>query len=307
MPSAWVPGQPAWLPSLMGSSPAAFAAAFPFHVVFDADMRVRQVGETLARLLPALAPGERVTDHFRLVRPPFPFDFASLQGHPQAVVLLEAVGAPLRLKGQMLHSPEQGCILFLCSPATTDIRYDIWHKLMANLTGSSICLILSQPIPIQKTPIVNALSRRAHAEALAVAAANGIVLDDSPEQRYGAKRAYPDHRPSLLQDYEAGVENLPTHRACVVAQLADFRSIPAHLIRPATYKGKIIYLYADPSFCGCLYVGSTAAYNAYIERAQTNFVRTEVKSSTTDSGFDPPYMLDGGPWDDAEMYGLYIN
>jgi len=92
----------------------------------------------------------------------------------------------------------------IASPATTDIRYDIWHKLMANLTGSSICLILGQPIPIQKTPIVNALSRRAHAEALAVAAAHGIVLDDSPEQRYGTKRVYPDHRPSLLQDYELG-------------------------------------------------------------------------------------------------------
>lgn len=91
------------------------------------------------------------------------------------------------------------------------------------------------------------------------------------------------------------------------AQLADFRKIPAHLIRPATYKGKIIYLYADPSFCGCLYVGSAAAYNTYIQGAQTRFVRAEVKESTTDSGFDPPYMLDGGPWDDADMYGLYIN
>jgi len=30
------------------------------------------------------------------------------------------------------------------------------------------------------------------------------VLDDSPEQRYGTKRVYPDHRPSLLQDYELG-------------------------------------------------------------------------------------------------------
>ena len=102
--------------------PAAFAAAFPFHIVFGPDMRVRQVGATLARLLPALVPGELVTAHFRLVRPPFPFDFASLCGHPKAVVLIEAHAAPLRLKGQMLHTPEQDCILFLCSPATTDSK-----------------------------------------------------------------------------------------------------------------------------------------------------------------------------------------
>ncbi len=92
----------------------------------------------------------------------------------------------------------------IASPATRDIRYDIWHKLMANLTGSTICLILGQPTTIQKTAEINRLCRRAHAEALAVAAAHGVVLDDSPEQRYGPTRIYPDHRPSILQDYELG-------------------------------------------------------------------------------------------------------
>ncbi|MGD9879809.1 MAG: ketopantoate reductase family protein [Reyranella sp.] len=90
------------------------------------------------------------------------------------------------------------------SPSTTDIRYDIWHKLMANLTGSTICLILGQAVSVQKTEIVNQLARRAHAEALAVAAAHGVVLDDSPEARYGAKRVYTNHRPSILQDYDLG-------------------------------------------------------------------------------------------------------
>ena len=31
-----------------------------------------------------------------------------------------------------------------------------------------------------------------------------VVLDDSPEVRYGPKRVYPDHRPSILQDYDLG-------------------------------------------------------------------------------------------------------
>lgn len=92
----------------------------------------------------------------------------------------------------------------IASPATTDIRYDVWHKLMANLTGSTLCLILGQPTTIQATPLVNSLARRAHAEALAVAAAHGVVLDDDPEKRYGPSRVYPDHRPSILQDYELG-------------------------------------------------------------------------------------------------------
>jgi 2-dehydropantoate 2-reductase len=92
----------------------------------------------------------------------------------------------------------------IASPETRDIRYDVWHKLMANLTGSTLCLILAQPTTIQKTPMINRLARRAHAEALAVAAAHGIKLDDDPEVRYGPKRVYPDHRPSILQDYELG-------------------------------------------------------------------------------------------------------
>lgn len=92
----------------------------------------------------------------------------------------------------------------IASPATRDIRYDVWHKLMANLTGSTLCLILAQPTTIQATPMINRLARRAHAEALAVAAAHGVVLDDSPDMRYGPKRVYPDHRPSILQDYEYG-------------------------------------------------------------------------------------------------------
>jgi 2-dehydropantoate 2-reductase len=92
----------------------------------------------------------------------------------------------------------------ISSPDTTDIRYDIWHKLMANLTGSTVALILGQPSSVQKTPLVNRMCRRAHAEALAVAAAHGVVLDDSPDVRYGPKRVYFDHRPSILQDYDLG-------------------------------------------------------------------------------------------------------
>ena len=92
----------------------------------------------------------------------------------------------------------------ISSPDTTDIRYDIWHKLMANLTGLTVALILGQPSSVQKTPLVNRMCRRAHAEALAVAAAHGVVLDDSPDVRYGPKRVYFDHRPSILQDYDLG-------------------------------------------------------------------------------------------------------
>jgi hypothetical protein len=92
------------------------------------------------------------------------------------------------------------------------------------------------------------------------------------------------------------------------AQLADFRSIPAHMIRPATYKGRSVYVYADPTICGCLYMGNTTAYNTYIRNATGRDMRLEYQSENTDTGYSPtPGMLDGGPWDDADMYGLYLN
>jgi hypothetical protein len=92
------------------------------------------------------------------------------------------------------------------------------------------------------------------------------------------------------------------------AQLSDFREIPPHMIRRSSYKGKTVYVYADPSICGCLYMGGTTAYNTYISGAQARQMRQEYKSETTDDGFIPgPAMLDGGPWDDADMYGLYVD
>lgn len=93
------------------------------------------------------------------------------------------------------------------------------------------------------------------------------------------------------------------------AQIADFRQIPAHMIRPATYKGRQVYVYADPTICGCLYMGGTTAYNTYISAQMGRDMRAEYKSENTDTGYNPssPLMLDGGAWDDADMYGMYVD
>jgi len=91
------------------------------------------------------------------------------------------------------------------------------------------------------------------------------------------------------------------------AQLADFRSIPAHMMRPATYRGKQVYIYADPTICGCLYIGNATAYQNYINSSTTRDIRRDLNATNSDVGFSSPWMLDGGAWDDADMYGLYLN
>ena len=80
------------------------------------------------------------------------------------------------------------------------------------------------------------------------------------------------------------------------------------MIRPSTYKGRPVYVYADPTICGCLYMGGTTAYNTYISGAMGRDMRAEYKSETTDTRYIPPRRRcwTGDP-DDADMYGVYID
>lgn len=92
----------------------------------------------------------------------------------------------------------------MASPPTSDIRLNAWHKLMANLSGSVMCLLTGQAIPVLKEPAINVVCRCALAEGLATARAHGVNLDIDVEQMYGAGRVYQNHKPSILQDYELG-------------------------------------------------------------------------------------------------------
>ena len=80
-----------------------------------------QLTTTLARLLPALVPGCQASAHLRIRRPPLALTYAAICANPRSVYVLEAIGSPLRLKGQMLPQPASRHLLFLCSPAVTDV------------------------------------------------------------------------------------------------------------------------------------------------------------------------------------------
>jgi hypothetical protein len=85
------------------------------------------------------------------------------------------------------------------------------------------------------------------------------------------------------------------------AQLTDFQQYPPHMIRPTTYKGRSVYVYADPTICGCLYMGSPTAYDTYIKGAEGRSMRGAYQSSQTTAGYTPMQVLDGSPWDDGEL------
>jgi hypothetical protein len=51
------------------------------------------------------------------------------------------------------------------------------------------------------------------------------------------------------------------------AQLAVFKSLPPHKLAKTTYKGEPTWAYADPTVCGCVYIGNQDAYSVYVKKA----------------------------------------
>jgi 2-dehydropantoate 2-reductase len=85
-----------------------------------------------------------------------------------------------------------------------DMRAAMWGKLVVNLTGSVIALASENPSSISRTdPDLGRVYLRAVGEAMAIAAAHGYPLGATLDPLALQSRLLA-HRPSLLQDFEAG-------------------------------------------------------------------------------------------------------
>lgn len=104
-----------------GLNPELFAAAFPFHIVLDSRLRVRQVGAALRRICPDLRKGSRLCRRLRMVDPPIVPEHAAILERLGTLFILEDIHTGLRLKGQMLHDVHNGLLFFLASPWVTDV------------------------------------------------------------------------------------------------------------------------------------------------------------------------------------------
>ena len=65
----------------------------------------------------------------------------------------------------------------------------------------------------------------------------------------------PESKQDMLADSGFKVVSLKTP-----GQAASFKKLPPHKLTRKTYQGKTVWLYADPTMCGCLYMGGTSAY-----------------------------------------------
>lgn len=71
----------------------------------------------------------------------------------------------------------------------------------------------------------------------------------------------PKFREDMLSS--AGFKPIPPTTS---TQQASLKSLPPHKLVQTTRKGKTVWVYSDPTICGCLYVGNQAAYNAYLNK-----------------------------------------
>jgi len=92
------------------------ASLFPFHVAFNAELRVVGRGRSLGKVCPELGIGDLISDVFELERPKVPFRFEELNQRLSLLFLLKRRRDGLRLRGQLLALSNPDRLLFLASP-----------------------------------------------------------------------------------------------------------------------------------------------------------------------------------------------
>jgi 2-dehydropantoate 2-reductase len=94
----------------------------------------------------------------------------------------------------------------MSSPPAPDIRAAIWAKLIQNLAIAPLSTVTAATVAqVRADPGLTNISKRISEEARAIAQAYGINLALAPQRPGGGQSSgTPQHKPSLLQDYERG-------------------------------------------------------------------------------------------------------
>ena len=70
-------------------SPKTFCNAFPFHIIFDKQMQIKQCGTSISRVIPQMKSKIcKLTDIFTIIRPHIQLDFQSICSQIMSVFVL---------------------------------------------------------------------------------------------------------------------------------------------------------------------------------------------------------------------------
>ncbi|KAI4878906.1 hypothetical protein NFI96_006257 [Prochilodus magdalenae] len=110
-----------------------FCNAFPFHIVFDEELRVRQAGVTVQKIVPGLQTmGIQLDQYFTILHPEVTFTIASIRKFINSHFVLQTrrdmmpecwkETPMLELRGQMLWMASLRCMLYQASPLLRSLQ-----------------------------------------------------------------------------------------------------------------------------------------------------------------------------------------
>ena len=85
-------------------------------------------------------------------------------------------------------------------------------------------------------------------------------------------------------------------------RIASMKALPPHRFVHQMHNGQLVWLYADPSICVCVYAGDQAAYAKYQQEAFQKHIADEQQSAAMmneDAAMQANMnfgMWGGGPW-----------
>ncbi|XP_027960573.1 guanylate cyclase soluble subunit beta-2-like [Eumetopias jubatus] len=110
-----------------------FCSAFPFHIVFDESLRVKQAGVNIQKYVPGLQTQKiQLDEYFSIIHPQVTFNIFSICKFINSQFVLKArrermpearkSQPALKLRGQMLWMESMRCMLYMCSPKLRSLQ-----------------------------------------------------------------------------------------------------------------------------------------------------------------------------------------
>uniref|UniRef100_A0A8D0DJS1 guanylate cyclase n=1 Tax=Salvator merianae TaxID=96440 RepID=A0A8D0DJS1_SALMN len=161
-------------PKTLWIDPKTFCNGLPFHIVFDEELRVKQAGVSIQKIVPGLQTlGIRLNQYFSIVRPEVKFTISSVQKfiNSQFVFRTKREMMPeswkqrpmLELRGQMIWMESVQCMLYLCSPLLRTLHeLEERHMHIADIAPHDVTrdLILLNQQRLAEMELSNQLERK---------------------------------------------------------------------------------------------------------------------------------------------------